>query len=489
MISPLSSLTVPWSQDMLIDGNLVRGESTDCIVVENPATEETLIEVPAASAEQVGRAVDAARRAFESEMWKDRELRRKVLLTMADTLEENADVLTASIVHEVGTPVSLARSLQIGEPIALLRAFAELTLVDRDRPLGIVEGPVRSDAVITYQPSGVVAAIAAYNYPLLFLATKLGGAIAAGCTTVLLPSPQAPLSILLLARLLQQADLPPGVVNVIFGGADVGQALTTHPDVNKISFTGSVDVGRMVMAQAAPGLKRVALELGGKSPSILLPEAGINALTEQVHARYIRNAGQGCSSPTRILVHESRYHDFVDRSREALNSLVVGDPWDTTVVAGPLISSRHRDRVEGYVSRAVDAGGTVVAGGGRPDMPRGWYMNGTLVGNVTNKSEIAREELFGPVGVVLPYSTVDEAVAIANDSDFGLAATIYGDPSAAKALAPRLRVGTVMINGWIPRQDKAGGGFKFSGMGREIGEEGVREFLETQFVAWPEPLG
>jgi len=487
MISPLSSLTVPWSQELLIDGDLVRGEGPDHLVVGDPATEETLTELREASSDQVGQAVEAARRAFESDTWKDRELRRHVLLTMANILEENAELLTAAIVHEVGTPVTLARSLQIGEPIALLRAFADLALVNRDRSLGVADGPPRSDAVIAYQPSGVVAAIAAYNYPLLFTATKLGGALAAGCTAVLLPSPQAPLSILLFARLLQQADLPRGVVNVIVGGAGVGQALTTHSDVDKISFTGSVGVGRQVMAQAASGLKRVALELGGKSPSLLLPDADIDAITEQVHARYVRNAGQGCSSPTRILVHESRYDDFLDRSRDAFASLKVGDPWDTTVVAGPVISEQHRERIEGYVARAVDAGGKVVAGGGRPDMPRGWYLNGALVGEVTNKSEIAREELFGPVGVVLPYRTVDEALAIANDSDFGLAATIYGDSVAARELAPRLRVGTVMINGWIPRQDKAGGGFKMSGMGREIGEEGVREFLETQFIAWPEP--
>lgn len=488
MISPLASLAVPWSQNMLIDGELALGEGADHIVVGNPATEEPLTEFREASTAQVGLAVEAARRAFESEAWRDRALRRRVLLTMADILEENADLLTAAIVHEVGTPVTLARSLQIGEPIALLRAFADLALVDRDRALGVADGPPRSDAVISYQPSGVVAAIAAYNYPLLFTATKLGGALAAGCTAVLLPSPQAPLSILLFARLLQQADLPRGVVNVIVGGADVGRDLTTHPDVNKISFTGSVGVGRTVMAQAASGLKRVALELGGKSPSLLLPDVDIDTITAQVHARYVRNAGQGCSSPTRILVHESRYDDFVDRSREAFASFKIGDPWDTTVVAGPLISQQHRERVEGYVSRAVESGGNVVAGGGRPEMARGWYMNGALVGGVTNKSEIAREELFGPVGVVLQYRTVEEAVSIANDSDFGLAATIYGDTATARGLAPRLRVGTVMINGWIPRQDKAGGGFKMSGMGREIGEEGVREFLETQFVAWPEPL-
>ncbi|GAA1786910.1 aldehyde dehydrogenase family protein [Pseudarthrobacter sulfonivorans] len=475
---------VEWCLDMSIDGEPIKGLGAP-IMVHNPATEQVVAIVPTASPEQVDRAVRAARRAFEQESWLDPHLRKQVILTIAETIERNAELLTAAIVTEVGTPVTLAKSLQIGEPVAVLRKFAELTVRDRTRNLGYAAGPPPSEGLIRYLPSGVVAAIAAYNYPILFAAIKIGAAVAAGCTTVLLSSPQAPLALLLLGKLLQEADLPVGVVNFIVGEAETGKALTTHPEVDKVSFTGSVGVGKLVMSQAASGLKGVALELGGKSPSLLLPDADLQQITTQVHARYLRNAGQGCSSPTRILVHQDRYDEFIDLSRSALAGIKTGDPWDPTTVAGPLISSRHRDTVEGFVQRALDNGGSIVAGGGRPSMDKGWYMNSTLIGGVTNQAEIAREELFGPVGVVLPYSTVQEAIDMANDSAYGLAATIYGDPQAAQIIAPKLRVGTVMINGWLPRQDKAGGGFKLSGIGRELGEDGIMEFLETQFVAWP----
>ena len=473
-----------WCTDMSIDGEQVTGESS-LIVVHDPATELELARVRGASEVQIDRAARAARQALRSPAWRDPDHRSHVLGLMADVIEQHAELLTASVVHEVGTPISLARPLQVQEPINLLRSFARLTRVGAPKHLGPADGPIRSDATVNYRPSGVVAAITAYNYPLLFAAVKVGAAFAAGCTVVLMPSPQTPLSTLLLARLWQEAGVPRGVLNVIVGDSAAGRALTTHPEVNKISFTGSIEVGRTVMGQAAHGLKRVVLELGGKSPSLVLPGVDIGPLTEQLHARYIRNAGQGCSSPTRLLIHESQVGVFLERSREVLAAMKVGDPWDPAVVAGPLISSQHRSRVEGYVVRAVGAGGRVAAGGGRPDIDRGWYMNPVLVDGVDNRSEIAQEELFGPVGVVLPYRTVDEAVAIANDSRYGLAATVYGDPDEARAVAPRLEAGTVMINGWMLRTDAPSGGLKMSGMGREVGEEGVREFLETQLVAWP----
>jgi aldehyde dehydrogenase (NAD+)/betaine-aldehyde dehydrogenase len=240
------------------------------------------------------------------------------------------------------------------------------------------------------------------------------------------------------------------------------------------------------MAQAAPNLTRLVLELGGKSPSILLPGVDISQIAAAVHSRYLRNAGQGCSSPTRILVHRSQYEQFLELTRTVVTSINVGDPWDPQTVAGPLISASHRDRVEGYVQRAVTRdGGRIVGGGGRPEFPHGWYMNPTVLTAVSNRSEIARNELFGPVGLIFAYDSIEDAVGLANDSDFGLAATIYGDPGQARTLAPRLRVGTVMINGWVSRRDHVSGGFKHSGMGRESGEDGLREFLETQYIAWP----
>lgn len=474
-----------WSLDLLIDGAMVRGTG-DTLGVENPATEETIVEVGAASTAQVDEAVGAARRAFDDGRWaNDPELRRTLLLRLADLMEEHTEELSTAVVLEVGTPVSLCPGMQVGQPIHLFRNFAEMAKIDRTRYLGRTDGPPPNEGEIRMVPSGVVAAIAAYNYPILMAAIKLGAALAAGCTAVLLPSAQTPLSTLLFAKLVKEAGFPPGVVNIVNGGPDVGRALSSHPGVDKVSFTGSAEVGRLVMAQAAPGLKRVMLELGGKSPSLLLPDADLESITEPVHARYLRNAGQGCTSPTRILVHEDRYEEFIAHSRKAFANVKVGDPWDPQTVAGPLISQKHRERVESYVDRAVAGGAEVLVGGGRPDMPKGWYMNSTLVGGITNQAEIAREELFGPVGVVLTYRDVEQAIAIANDSEYGLSATVYGNIDQAREVARRLRTGTVMINGWLVRDDKASGGFKASGMGREMGEDGVREYLETQFIAWP----
>ncbi|MFF2111611.1 aldehyde dehydrogenase family protein [Rhodococcus koreensis] len=472
--------------NLLIAGELVPGKGAQ-ITVDNPATEETLATFDGASEDQVDAAIEAARRAFDSGVWSDPELRKDRLQRIADLLEKHEDELNKIIISEVGTPISLSTYLQAREPVAVFRSFADYAVRDWTDYLGVKDGPLRSDAIIRRLPTGVVSAIAAYNYPVLFAAAKLGAAFAAGCTAVLTPSPQAPLGILFLARLLQEADLPPGVVNVVAGGVDVAQRMTTHPDVDKVSFTGSASVGRQIMAQAAPGLKRLVLELGGKSPSIILPDVDAPSIADQVHARYARNAGQGCSSPTRILVHKSQIDDFIDASKPVLAEMKVGDPWDPSTVAGPLITSRHRERVEGFVDRAVADGGSIVAGGGRPDIERGWFMNAALLAGLDNSAEICREELFGPVGVVLPYNTIDEAIELANDSQYGLAATIYGDADTAKEISPRLRVGTVMVNGWIGRPDQSSGGFKASGIGREMGAQGVLEFLEGQYVAWPEP--
>ena len=343
---------VPWYTKLIIDGIPREGRGSP-IAVDNPATEEVIATVRGASAEDVDDAVRAARRVFESKDWRDQGTRQRAISLIADTIEAHADVLASAVVSEVGTPISLARALHIEEPVAILRKFAELTPLDRTTYLGPASSPP-SEAVIRLLPSGVVGAIAAYNYPILFGAVKSGAAIAAGCTVVLLSSPQTPLSLLLLATLLQEAGLPDGVLQVIAGNADAGLALTTHPGVDKVSFTGSVAVGKQIMNQASWGLKRVALELGGKSPSILLPSADLDALCVQVHSRYLRNAGQGCSSPTRILVPEGRYEDFIDASRNALAQIKTGDPWDPESVAGPMISATHRDRVEGFVRRAIE---------------------------------------------------------------------------------------------------------------------------------------
>ena len=470
-----------WHTSLFINNTDVSGAG-EAIQVDNPATEALLVEFAGASSQQVASAVGAARGAFDSGRWDDAGCRREALHRLADLLEAHADAFMAVLVEELGTPVS-NRATQIEFPIKLLRWNADAATRDRTEHLGRYGSRVPSDSVLAYRPVGVVAAITAYNYPILISAAKLGAALAAGCTTVLLSSPLAPLAVLMLGSLIRKAGFPPGVVNIIAGDAAVGRALTESEDIDKITFTGSVAVGRSVMQQAAKGIRGVVLELGGKSAAILLPGADIKSISFPLHARYLRNAGQGCGSPTRILVPHSRFDEFVDLSREAYARMPVGNPYDPKTMAGPLITERHRERVEGAVQSAVATGAQIVAGGGRPPEPRGWYMNPTLVAGVDNRSAIAREELFGPVGVVMTYQDTDEAVAIANDSSLGLKGYLFGPEDDCFRIAPRLRVGTVLINGGgDARPDGPLSGSKQSGIGCEWGEAGLREFLETQHI-------
>lgn len=468
-----------------IDGRPVEGAG-EIIAVENPATEEIIAHIRASSVAQVDAAVASARRAFDAGTWADPALRSRCIDRLADLMEEHEDELLALIIAEVGTPVSLARMLQIGVAVKHFRYAAQAALIDRTRDMGEHHDPIASHSIITYVPVGVVAAVTAYNYPLLLAAAKVGAAWAAGCTTVLLPSPQTPLATLRLVELAHEAGFPAGVLNMVVGGPDVGRALTGHPDIDKASFTGSVAVGREVMLQAARNLNDVSLELGGKSAAIVFPGVDFAGPAAAIHGRYLRNAGQGCGSPTRILVEQSRLDEFIAASQVAYAAIKVGDPWDPAAIAGPLVSAAQRARVEAYVAEALEQGGRIVAGGGRPDFPKGYYMNPTLIAGVTNAHRIAREELFGPVGVLLGYRDIDEALAIANDSELGLTASLFGPVEECKAAALRLRVGTVTINGGGGmRVDIPMTGFKNSGIGSEWGEEGVMEFLQTRHVQWP----
>lgn len=453
--------------------------------VTNPVTEELVAEFPGASVDQVDQAVSSAKAAFESGVWNNPEFRKTVLLKFADLLTEHRDQLMECLMTEIGTPVNL-KSNHIDTPATFVRWFAEAATRDRTRHLGF-NATHTAVSTIAYRPIGVVAAITAFNYPILIGATKISAALAAGCTAVLLSSPMAPLAVFLLGDLIRRAGFPPGVVNIIAGGADVGRALTEHPGVAKVSFTGSVNVGRQVMQQAAAGLRSVVLELGGKSAAIMLPGVDFNKYALSLHTRYARNAGQGCGSPTRILVEESRYQEFVDISRKVYPQIKVGDPRDPTTIVGPVVSSAQRDRIEAGVARAVEAGATILAGGGRPaDMKKGWFLNPTLVGGLDNQAKLAREEIFGPVSVVLTYRTVEEAIRIANDSELGLKAYVFGPKEECLKLVPQLRVGTVQINGGSPlRPDAPMMGYKHSGVGAEWGEDGLREFMLPQHIDCP----
>jgi len=471
-----------WETRLSIGGAPCEGRGP-LLAVDNPATEEQLVTLREASVEQVDDAVSAARRAFDGGAWADPALRRRVMLRLADLLEEEKDLFGAALIEEVGTPISLIGPMQMGVPIGVFRYYAEKAPLDRTLSLGPDSQGV-SESIVRYAPVGVVAAIAAYNYPMLLLALKVAPALAAGCAVVIMPSQQTPLATLLFGRLLERAGVPAGVINIVVGGIEVGQRLTQHPGVDKVTFTGSVAIGRAVMQQAAGTLKGVTLELGGKSAAIILPDADPDKML-QVHMRYIRNAGQGCMAATRLLVQQDRLKAFLDASKPFVEAARVGDPWDPEVVAGPVISKAHRARVEGYIDRALSAGARIAAGGGRPDIDRGWYMNPVLLSDLDNSFEIARDELFGPVGVVIPYRDVDHAVEIANDSTMGLAGFVFGPLDQAKPIAARMRAGTIYVNGGgAVRVDAPMGGFKQSGIGREYGDEGLRAFLEPQHVQW-----
>ena len=466
--------------DLLINNQDCKGEGALLRVI-NPATEELVAEFPGASTAQVDAAVRAAKAAFDSGVWKNAEFRKTVLLKFADLLQEHRDQLMEALICEVGSPVNL-KANHIDTPALFLRWFADAATRDRTRNLGF-NSTQTAVSMVAYRPVGVVAAITAFNYPILIGATKIGAALAAGCTTILLSSPQAPLGVALLGELVRRAGFPAGVVNIISGAADVGRALTEHPDVAKVSFTGSVNVGRQVMQQAATGLRSVVLELGGKSAAIMLPGVDYAKYALWLHARYARNAGQGCGSPTRILVEESRYEEFVEISRKVYPQIKVGNPREADTVVGPVVTSAQRDRIEAGVARAVEAGATIIAGGGRPPMDKGWFLNPVLVGGLDNQSKLAREEIFGPVSVVLTYRTVEEAIQIANDSELGLKAYLFGAKDQCLKLVPELRVGTVQINGGSPlRPDAPMTGYKNSGVGAEWGEDGLREFMLPQHI-------
>jgi aldehyde dehydrogenase (NAD+)/betaine-aldehyde dehydrogenase len=415
---------------------------------------------------------------------------------MADLIEANREELAQLIVDEVGSPIGLARSMQVGAPMETLRWYADMAIQGPrggyEHALPLYDNPVLSSSVLRYEPVGVVAALTAYNYPINLLIWKLGGALASGCATVVLPSPQGILSTIKLFGVFEQLDLPPGVLNLVVGGPEVGQKLTGHPDIDMASFTGSDAVGAKVMAQAAAGgLAKSVLELGGKAANIVLPGTELGPTIAPSVLRFARNAGQGCAAWTRILVHESQVDEFVALTRDFVDNLAVGDPHLEKTEVGPVISEAHRDKVEKLVQQAIDDGGEIIVGGGRPDEPKGAFLNPAVIAGVSPDHPIANTELFAPVAVLLPYKTVDEAVEIANQTVYGLSANVFGPLGEAIAVAGRLRAGTVTVNGGSGmRPDAPWGGLGRSGVGRELGEDGFAEFFEVKHIQWPlGPIG
>ncbi|MER6956295.1 aldehyde dehydrogenase family protein [Streptomyces sp. NPDC000618] len=483
-----------FSSQLYIDGRRTDGRSETGILVRNPATEEIVAEVPGSSSADVRLAVEAARRAFDEGPWpRTRPAERAaILLRMAEEMERRLPELAAVNMAEAGSVRSLAESLQTRVPVAHLRDMAERVMpaFAWERPMDptVAPGIGISQGVLRREAFGVCALISAYNFPFFLSMMKVIPALAAGCTAVLKPAPATPLESLLIGDFADAAGLPPGVLNIVTGDIEAGRELTTHPLVDLVSFTGSDTVGRTVYAQAAASLKKVVLELGGKSAAIVRADADLDGAVRSALAGITTHAGQGCSLLTRTLVHESVHDELVARLAEGLARVKVGDPADPSTTMGPLISEAQRDKVEKLIRVGEEEGARLVCGGGRPAaLDRGHFLEPTLFVDVTNEMTVARTEFFGPVGVVIPFRTDEEAVRIANDSPYGLAGAVWSaDTVAAYEIAARVRAGGVTINGGSagvsPRT--AFGGYKQSGLGREWGAFGLDEYLQTKAVSW-----
>ncbi|WP_067819602.1 aldehyde dehydrogenase [Actinomadura kijaniata] len=476
---------------LLLDGRLVPAADGRTFPTVDPATEDVLGHAADASAGDLDRAVAAARRAFDESGWStDVALRARCLRQLREALRRHADELRELTIREAGAPRFLTFGAQLDAPVEDLGWFADLaesyaweTDLGRAEPMGMP-----SLRRVVREPAGVVAAVTPWNFPHQINLAKVGPALAAGNTVVLKPAPDTPWCAAALGTLAaEETDLPPGVLNVVTSSDHaLGARLVADPRVDLVSFTGSTATGRAVMRAAAEHLKKVFLELGGKSAFLVLDDADLKAACSYAAFAGVTHAGQGCAITTRLLVPRDRYDEAVEITARTLGRLGPGDPHDDSTVCGPVISARQRDRVEGYLELALKEGGRFACGGGRPeDRDRGFWIEPTLITGLAADARAAREEIFGPVLVVLPHDGDDDAVAIANDSPYGLSGAVHGgDPDRARAVARRLRTGTVSVNGGVwYGADVPFGGYKQSGIGREMGVAGFEEYLETKAIA------
>jgi aldehyde dehydrogenase (NAD+) len=462
---------------LFIYGAWVPSQGDGSLEVINAATEEVMGTIPAGCAADVDAAVAAARAAFPG--WAATPVARRAALLrqLAAGIAAQGEAIARTITGEVGMPLKLSQRIQAGLPAAILESYA--TLVESypfEEELG--------NSLVLREPVGVVGCITPWNYPLHQAVAKLAPALAAGCTVVLKPSELAPLSAFLLAGIAEEIGLPPGVFNLVSGsGAEVGEALAAHPGVEMVSFTGSTRAGRRVAELAARTVKRVALELGGKSASLVLDDADLPAAVKGTVNGCFLNSGQTCTALTRLLVPESRYPEAARLAVEIARGFTVGDPLAGQARLGPLVSAAQRERVRGYIRRGLEEGAELLLGGAEPPegLERGFYVRPTLFGRVDPKSALAQEEIFGPVLCILTYRDEAEAVTIANDSIYGLAGAVWsGDPEHALRVARQIRAGQIDINGGRFNLLAPFGGFKQSGYGRELGRYGLEEFLEVK---------
>lgn len=464
-------------EQIYIDGAWVASDGRGAIDVVNAATEQVMGSIPNGSPSDVSKAVAAAKAAFETWSQTPVEERQKYLVRLNEALQARSAEIAEVIAGEVGMPITWSTMIQAGLPAGNMQTFA--TLLDTfefEEEIG--------NSLVVKEPVGVVGAITPWNYPLHQIICKVGGALAAGCTIVLKPSEVAPLNAFLLAEIIHEVGLPAGVFNLVSGtGPEVGAAISSHPDVDMVSFTGSTRAGKAVAASAAETIKRVALELGGKSANIVLDDADFEkVIPKGLFACYL-NSGQTCTAHTRMLVPNSRYQEAVDIAVAAAEGTQVGDPTEEGMHLGPLISQAQWDRVQDYIQKGIDEGAKVVAGGlGKPEgKETGYFVKPTVFADVTNDMTIAQEEIFGPVLSIIGYEDDDEAVRIANDSLYGLSGGVWsGDQERAMGVARRMRTGAVDVNGGSFNIAAPFGGYKQSGYGRENGPYGIEEFLQTK---------
>ncbi len=464
---------------LYIDGNWSKPSVRASLDVVNPATEKPIGRVPAASANDVDAAVRAAQRAFPVWALTPPAERASALARLLQALSTRSDELATLIASEVGTPLKIAGRIQVGLPLTVLESYISLLGEFRfEEEVG--------NSLVTLEPVGVTACITPWNYPLHQTMAKIAAALAAGCTVVHKPASQAPLSAFVLAEAVDAAGFPPGVYNLVSGAGNVaGAALVTHSGVDMVSFTGSTDAGRRIAELAAGSIKRVALELGGKSASLLLDDADLaRAVRSSVNNCFL-NSGQTCNALTRLIVPRSLQQEVVTLAREVAEGFVVGDPLDASTRLGPLISDGQRADVRRYIEVGIEEGATLVTGGSGPPagLGVGFYVRPTVFADVRSEMTIAQEEIFGPVLSILPYEGENDAVRIANDSIYGLAGAVWSaDRDRAVQAARRIRTGQIDINGAAFNPLAPFGGFRQSGHGRELGAHGLREFLEPKSV-------
>ncbi|MEV5837688.1 aldehyde dehydrogenase family protein [Nocardia sp. NPDC052112] len=471
---------------LFIAGEWADSQGGETFSVIDPSTETQICEVAAAAPTDVDRAVTAARHQFDGGEWSRMSgaERARLLIRLAELVEANAEHFAALEAREVGKPYADTLAVDVPLAIETFRYFAGWAdkITGATVPVPDFMGKLRF-SYTERVPVGVVAAITPWNAPTMITSWKLASALAAGCTVVLKPAEDAPLTSLLLAELVAEAGFPPGVLNVIPGlGAVAGAALTEHPGIDKISFTGSPDVGRIIARAASESFKQVTLELGGKSPQIVLPGADVAELAPVAAASLFANSGQTCAAGTRVLVHRSLVSEVAEALREQAAAQRLGDPFDARTTMGSLINARQRDRVMDYVAAGIEQGATLVTGGKHREGP-GFFVEPTVfVG--TNDLTIAREEIFGPVGTIIPFDDVDDAIRLANDTRYGLAAVVWShDIPTVLSLTRRLRVGAVWVNAWgAPDPRLPWGGTKTSGIGRELGLSGLHANTEERVV-------